>query len=236
MNSKLIKAGLALPATLAIVGGGVAIAGAPQPHEAHAQSFDPAHTDLVASGWVKGIGCPTDASTSSTGTKPADGTYSDPACVTGDPKDSKNEGLLLAKTGPTANVAAAGADIKDVKGITLTELGYDIRKPGSPSDDRGSHCGNGAPRFNIYYSDGSVAFVGCNSPAPAVQATGNGWLRLRWTGGALPTAPVGATVAAIQLVMDEGQDTGPDNFGLSVLDNVDVNSVLIGQGDHGDLG
>jgi len=30
--------------------------------------------------------------------------------------------------------------------------------------------------------------------------------------------------------MDEGQDTGPDNFGLAVLDNIDVNGTLIGRG------
>jgi len=29
-------------------------------------------------------------------------------------------------------------------------------------------------------------------------------------------------------VFDEGQDTGPDNFGLAVLDNIDVNGMLVG--------
>ena len=228
MNSNWIKAGLALPAAVAIAAGGVAIAGT-QPHEVHAGSFDPAHTNLVASGWVIGIGCPTGAGISTTGGKQPDSTYTDPACTTGDPKDNKNEGLLLAKTGPTANFAAAGADIKDVKGLTVTELGYDIRKP-SASSDRGSHCGAGAPRFNVNYSDGSTVFIGCNSPTADSEVDGNGWARLRWT-LSNPTP-----VSSIQIVFDEGQDTGPDNFGLAVLDNVDVNGVLIGQGDHGDLG
>jgi hypothetical protein len=31
-------------------------------------------------------------------------------------------------------------------------------------------------------------------------------------------------------VFDEGYDIGPDNFGLAVLDNIDVNGVLVGQG------
>jgi hypothetical protein len=213
-------------------------------HEVKANTYDPAKTYLVSSGWHAGIGCPTNADTSSNGAKKPDGTYTDPACPTGDSKDKKNEGLLLAKTGPTANYAAAQADLKDVKGATLTELGYDIRKPTSTADPRGSHCGAGAPRFNVETSDGTLYFIGCNSPPPTTQTAGNGWLRLRWGGGgvllAFPQAgggPVnisGMTVKSIQIVFDEGQDTGPDNFGLAVLDNVDVNGVLVGHGDHGD--
>ena len=42
----------------------------------------------------------------------------------------------------------------------------------------------------------------------------------------------GKTVTSIQIVFDEGQDTGPDNFGLAVLDNIDVNGTLVGQGDN----
>jgi hypothetical protein len=33
-------------------------------------------------------------------------------------------------------------------------------------------------------------------------------------------------------VFDEGQDTTPDNFGLAVLDNIDVNGTLVGRGDN----
>jgi hypothetical protein len=35
-------------------------------------------------------------------------------------------------------------------------------------------------------------------------------------------------VKSISIVFDEGQDTGPDNFGLAVLDNIDVNGTLVG--------
>jgi hypothetical protein len=146
---------------------------------------------------------------------------------------------LLGKTGPTANVAAGVADLEDVKGITLTELGYDLRKPGANvNDPRGSHCGAGAPRFDITTTAGSY-FLGCDSPPPTVDTAGTGWQRLRW-GGAAPLlafdATTGAlvnvtgTVQSIQIVFDEGQDTGPDNFGLAILDNIDVNGVLVGQG------
>ena len=37
-------------------------------------------------------------------------------------------------------------------------------------------------------------------------------------------------VRQLSIVFDEGQDTGPDNFGLAVLDNIDVNGKLVGRG------
>lgn len=205
-------------------------------------AFDPADTDLVQSAWLGGIGCPTAAATTSTGDKKPNGSFTDPACPTGDPKDGKVEGLLLAKTGPTANVAAAVAELKGLpKNLVLTELGYDIRKPGAnASDQRGSHCGAGAPRFNITTTAGSF-FLGCNSPPATSDAPGIGWQRLRW-GGSAPLLAFNATtgqlvavagvVKSIEIVFDEGQDPsgGPDQFGAAVLDNIDVNRVLVGRG------
>ena len=198
--------------------------------------FDPGNTRLVQSGWLGGIGCPTGAHTFN-GSSSAP--YTDPACPTGDQRDRANEGLLLVKTGPTPNVASGGVVLKDVNGTAVTELGYDIRKPGVAADARGSHCGAGAPRFNITTKDGRTFFLGCNSPPAPVQQAGNGWLRLRW-GGAVPlmaystqgvlTNITGFQVKQLSIVFDEGQDTGPDNFGLAVLDNIDVNSQLVGQG------
>jgi len=50
------------------------------------------------------------------------------------------------------------------------------------------------------------------------------------------TSPAGAlvnvagTVKSIEIIFDEGQDTGPDNFGAAILDNIDVNGVLVGRG------
>ena len=201
--------------------------------------FDPAKTHLVQGTWLEGIGCPTGAkvadypATSPTRTFTADG------CTTGDPSDKTNQGLLLVKTGPTTNNASAGAVLNNVKGITLTDLGYDIRKPGADQTDvRGSHCGAGAARFNVTTSDGFWA-VGCNSPAPVVVASGDGWMRLRWapTGFKDNTvlSPITGTIKSISIVFDEGQDTGgPDNFGVAIIDNIDVNGVLVGQGKAGD--
>jgi hypothetical protein len=215
-------------------------------HDVRPSTYDPAHTFLVESTWLSGIGCPTNAKTYNGSTT---STYTDSACTTGDSQDRTNQGLLLAKTGPTGNYAAAQADLIDVP-KSVTELGYDIRKPRSVADPSGSHCGAGAPRFNVNMQDGTYYFVGCSSPPPTTQTPGTGWLRLRWgaagvvmgynagTGVLEPITGHGG-VQSIQIVFDEGQDTGPDNFGLAVLDNIDVNGTLVGhapanlrEGDH----
>jgi len=89
-------------------------------------------------------------------------------------------------------------------------------------------------------------FIGCNSGAtPATsEVDGAGWIRLRWGNGTIlafaangPNAGKivnisGIQVSSIQIVFDEGQDIGPDNFGLAVLDNVDVNGTLVGSGQN----
>jgi hypothetical protein len=182
--------------------------------------FDPFDTRLVQSSWLSGIGCPTLAEIAvftPTGAV-VPGTYADGACPTGDPRDSRFEGLLLAKTGPTANFASAGARLNGVKGIVLAEIGYDIRKPGiNVLDPRGSHCGAGAPRFNITIG-GTTYFVGCNSPAPLQTTTGQGWIRLRWPAAVLAAtlgSDAGQPVDSISIIFDEGQDAGPDNFGMA---------------------
>jgi hypothetical protein len=217
------------------------------------RNFDPFHTKLVNASWVAGIGCPTNATVrlfnsvapfQLLGPSP----YTDPACTTGDSRDKNNEGLLMAKTGPTLNDASAVADLVGVKGTVLTELGYDIRKPGSDGSTgtRGSHCGAGAPRFDItLQGDSAIYFIGCNSPTATTQTAGDGFIRLRWgdgttltafQNGVTPTNINGRTVKSISIVFDEGYDAalgGPDNFGLAVLDNVDVNATLVGNGGGG---
>jgi len=200
-----------------------------------ASEFDPAHTFLVQAQWLDGIGCPTNAGVSADGST-ITSHYTDAACTTGDSSDSHNQGLLLVKTGPTPNYAAAQADISGVSGIHLTELGYDVRKPRSFADASGSHCGAGAPRFDVITSDNVDHFVGCASPPPLQTATGVGFVRLRWTVAQLAAAfpPILPTdsVKSITIIFDEGQDTAPDYFGLAVLDNIDINGTLVGQGDN----
>jgi hypothetical protein len=181
--------------------------------------FDPKDTDLVASRWIDGIGCPTDQKVTSDGktTSP----FTDPACPTGDRGDRENAGLLLVKTGPTANFAAAGAELRTVKGITLTELGYDVRT--------GSHCGGGAPRFNVVTEDGVTHFVGCSSGT--VTTSSAGWRRLRWDpkNPAQAFPPILTPVRSISIVFDEGQDTPGDGSGSAIIDNIDVNGKIVGE-------
>jgi hypothetical protein len=216
---------------------------APDPPHGHLmvkpREYDPAHTSLVQAEWSGATGCPNGASTATYPNTKPDGTYTDPACTTSDSSDHENDGLILVKTGPTANNAAAFAEIKGVKG-PLTELGYDIRKwgPGTHLSSNGSHCGAGAPRFDVE-TTADFYFVGCSSPPPTTEAAGDGWIRLRWgTGGTVIgfsattglAGPIMGDVKDIEVVFDEGTDTGPDFFGAAVLDNIDVNGILGGTG------
>lgn len=161
--------------------------------------FDPGHTGIVAGVWVKHLGLPQD-------------------------NDKNRFGLLLSKNGTTPTNASAGLVIHGVKGLHLTELGFDVRN--------GGHCGAGAPRFNVVTNDGVTRFYGCvygthnpSTPAP-------GWQQVRFsTSVSYPGAPAitaGLTVDSISIVFDEGTDTGPDFSGMVILDNIDVNGVLIG--------
>ena len=191
--------------------------------------FDPFGTNLVSASWLTGIGCPTNA-TANDGSTPIPVT--DPACLTGDPKDAHNQGLLLVKTGPTMNFAAAGAKLvgPGAKGIILSELGYDVRK----FLGAGSHCGAGATRFNVVTSDGTTHFIGCNSPPAITMVPSNSWIRLRWDPAtAFPPVVTGSIVSSISIIFDEGTDTGPDFFGAAILDNIDVNGTLVGSGPTG---
>lgn len=185
------------------------------------QEFDPNKTELVQAAWVDGIGCPTGAKTQDFEAAPT--TFTAGGCPTGDAKDKHNQGLLLAKTGPTSNFASATAQLKNLKGATVEQLGFDIRKP-AEDDPRGSHCSGGSPRFNVFTTGNPApTFIGCSELV--AEETGDGWVRLRYNG-----API-ASVEAIEIVADEGQDqnTG-DQFGVSILDNIDVNGTLVGQG------
>jgi hypothetical protein len=137
----------------------------------------------------------------------------------------EGHGLFLQKDAPTATNAAGGATISGFTG-TLTELGFDVRNDG--------HCGAGAPRFNVYTTNGTYYFFGCaygvHTPVP-----GNAnWTRVRFgDADAFPADGVTtwpgfgtAQVTGIDIVFDEGTDVG---VGFAWLDNIDVNGTLIGK-------
>jgi len=183
-------------------------------------TFDPNQTQLVTSQWVTGTGCPTGATIVPLGG--AATLMTDSACPTGDPSDTANQGLLLVKGGPTGNSATAAAAIHNITGTVLTEVGFDIRS--------GSHCA-AAPRFSVVTTDNVTHSISCASLSPVLSAS-PGWRRLRLfdlTQASPPIAP-GTVVQATSIVFDDGQDTGPDFSGQAILDNIDVNGTLLGQG------
>lgn len=163
--------------------------------------FDPGKTMIVEAAWGRQQGLP-------------------------DAKGTANYALLLTKIGITSTNAASGATITNVKGITLTELGFDVRADG--------HCGAGAPRFDVVTSDGIDHFAGCAAAITAPAGTdpqGNVWLRKRFdltstSTNVFPPFTPGTTVKSIAVIFDEGTDNGQ---GYTFLDNIDINGVLIGQ-------
>ncbi len=200
MRKHLVVTALAL-LVISLTVTGIALGG--PPFRAKPFEFDPNNTKIVDAAWIAHEGFP-DAGNS-------------------------NHALFLAKDGPTTTVAAAGAAIQGVSGITLTELGYDVRNDG--------HCGAGAPRFNVTMSNDGLHFIGCNSgttTGPMTDPQGNLWNRKRWTAADLanpiktfpPITALSGTVVSILIIFDEGTDQGP---GFTHLDNIDVNTVLIGK-------
>jgi hypothetical protein len=169
---------------------------------AWAYAYDPAGTNTVAATWMDGTG----AASTSTATTAA---------------DTRNQGLLLSKTSNASNQAQAGVVIRDVEGISLTQLGYDIRV--------GSQCTATSPRFVVVTTDDVVHKIGCASgtaqPAPVA-----GWKRLRFDPAnpaqTVPAIPAGSKVKSIHLVHDGGPEAGSS---IVVLDNIDINGKIIGQ-------
>src|SRR5437867_522785 len=173
--------------------------------------FDPTKTNRVAAAWVKGLG-ETDAS------------------------GPNNFAVLLSKSTDTAVNACSGVVITGAEGIVLNSitsvLGFDIRD--------GSHCGAGAPRFNVVTMDGVLHFLGCQAATTVTTSDGGpavepGWTRKKLTPSdlnqaypAIPTGGISAsnTVSSIAIVFDEGTDQG---VGFAILDNININGVFLGR-------
>ena len=114
--------------------------------------FDPTKTNHVAAAWVKGLG-ETDAS------------------------GPNNFAVLLSKSTETAANASSGVVITGAVGIVLNStesvLGFDIRD--------GSHCGAGAPRFNVVTMDGVLHFLGCQAATTVEAGDGEPAIEPGWT-------------------------------------------------------
>jgi hypothetical protein len=187
----------------------------------------PAGAEVVTANWLKGMGLPDNGGLNVNTSDPADAPN----------KKDQHYGLLLSKNSQTEICSASGASISGVKGIAVTStftLGYDYRN--------GGHCGAGAPRFNVSYTEpngaAGFAFVGgCANDNEASLAAQDPteWTRVRHVndgsdGEYFPPIPVGSTITSISIVFDEGTDTANndiDGVGLAVLDNIFINGVFI---------
>jgi hypothetical protein len=131
----------------------------------------------------------------------------------------EGHGLILGKIVPTSEFAAAVANVTNVAGKTILELGFSVRTD--------AYCGAGAPRFNLYTEENGPApyFFGCNSSGATnmetvdtfIDSEGIEWEVKRATlddAGAL-----GETIDAIELVHDEQ--------GVSVVDDITVNNKVV---------
>ena len=161
-------------------------------------AYDPAGTNSVAASWIDATGV---SSTSSA--------------------DPLVQGLLLSKTSAASVQAQAVVVIRNAEGITLTELGYDIRN--------GGQCTANSPRFVVVTSDDVVHKIGC-ATGTAQPSPATGWKRLRFDpSNPAQTAPAitpGSKVKSIHIVLDDGPETGPS---MVVLDNININGTFIGQ-------
>ena len=120
------------------------------------------------------------------------------------------QGLKLSKGGALTDNAAAGAVVTDVRGRTLSNLGYTYQ----------GYCGAGAPRFNVELTNGDFFFVGCNSGTAIPSYTG--WTHVDFNDASF--APAGAytwpglgnaEIQSISIIQDE--------VGAVTLDNIRIN-------------
>jgi hypothetical protein len=121
-----------------------------------------------------------------------------------------DKSLHLEKNASTTEDSAAGANIDGVAGLSTTglTLGFTL--------EEGSYCGAGAPRFNVYLSNGDVIFLGCiygdpDNDGTVIFEAGNTY------GGVL--FPEGETVEYIQIIQDEE--------GQAVLSDITVNGEVV---------
>ncbi len=165
--------------------------------------YDPTQSGALAAKWVDRIGAPVH-----------DGT------------DATYQGLVLSKNASTSTEAQAGAVIKNAAGLTLTELGFDIRD--------GGQCSATSPHFVVVTTDGVVHVVGGCGKGTTLPAPAMGWKRIRFDPSkpeqASPPITLGQQVKSLAIMLDQGPETGANAAGgLVVLDNIDINGVLIGK-------
>jgi hypothetical protein len=163
---------------------------------------DPTVSGIVSAKWVARQGLPDNPRSS----KARPGKRSKPG-----------HALFLQKNGFSATDASARVNIEGVEGITLTEIGWDVRLDGS--------CTANSPRFEIVTQDDVVHVIGCDATTLSVTPINENWEQRRYDiAAAVPVINPTDTVKSISIVLDEGTDAG---VGFVYLDNININGVLI---------
>jgi hypothetical protein len=119
-------------------------------------------------------------------------------------------GLKLSKGGVITDNAAGQAMVTDVRGRTLSNLGFTYK----------GYCGAGAPRFDVELTSGARFWVGCNYGT--ATASYPGWTHVSFNDASfLPASGSewpglgNAEIQSIGIIQDE--------VGAVVLDNVRIN-------------
>src|SRR2546425_115062 len=165
---------------------------------ADAYVYDPMHSGAVAAQWVDGIGVPM--------------------------HNAGNQGLLLSKNASGSAEAQAGAVIKNAQGLTLTELGFDVRE--------GGQCSAGSPHFVVVTNDDVTHVVGGCVKGTTQTSLAIGWKRMRFDPSkpelASPPITPGQQVKSIAVMLDQGPEAGANaGGGLVVLDNISINGKVV---------
>jgi hypothetical protein len=130
------------------------------------------------------------------------------------PGDKSQQGLLMQKNDPSVDNSGSQAVITGADGVTLTELGFDVRKDGV--------CG-ATPYFRVTTPQGVVHEFQCSSGTVFDIPGANDWKRVRFS------AAAGLDAGDLRVVF-----TLPAGVaGFTYLDNLDVNETLIGKSGGG---
>jgi hypothetical protein len=115
-------------------------------------------------------------------------------------------GLHLEKNGANTVVAAAGAALDGLKGVTVQagdQVAYDMKNTSGPLQS--------GPRFNISWTlngTSGFSFTGGSNNATPAMAQETGWTRyildLSNPAQSFPPVPAGAVIDSIILIVDEG--------------------------------
>ena len=177
-----------------------------QGSDLHAEPYvyDPTHSGAVAAQWVDGVGVPLHNG-----------------------KNAGYQGLLLSKNASASADAQAGAVIKNAQGLTLTELGFDVRD--------GGQCSAGSPHFVVVTSDNVTHVVGgCGKGTTQTSLAMIGWKRMQFDPSkpeqASPPITPGQQVKSIAVMLDQGPEAGASAAGgIVVLDNISINGKVAGK-------